>query len=168
MCVYIFLYIYVYVYVYMPWGSKVWTICNYLHAFGYARSQSVRPCYLRSDHDFCMHFRLLIFRLISDRFRQIWGRSCWPYHDVSRSVTAFSDNAQDLSIRFYLVSRFVTVCHAGNSKPIWPFFRQNKISDCHISTMHALFVIIRNDFKFCMHVRFDPIYAHGSSGVGHV
>ena len=30
---------------------------DYLHAFGYARSQSVRPCYLRSDHDFCMHFR---------------------------------------------------------------------------------------------------------------
>ena len=22
---------------------------DYLHAFGYARSQSVRPCYLRSD-----------------------------------------------------------------------------------------------------------------------
>ena len=85
---------------------------DYLHAFGYARSQSVRPCYLRSDHDFCSHFRVLIFRLISDSFRQIWGRSCWPYHDVSRSVTAFSDNAQDLSIGFYRVSRFVTVCHA--------------------------------------------------------
>ena len=34
---------------------------DYLHAFGYARSQSVRPCYLRSDHDFCIHFRNFIF-----------------------------------------------------------------------------------------------------------
>ena len=48
---------------------------DYLHAFGYARSQSVRPCYLRSDHDFCMHFRQFIFRLISDKFRQSMGNS---------------------------------------------------------------------------------------------
>ena len=89
---------------------------DYLHAFGYARSQSVRPCYLRSDHDFCMHFRQLIFRLISDKFRQSMGNSRWPCHGLSRSVTAFSDNAQDLSIVFCLLSRFVTVCHglSGN------------------------------------------------------
>ena len=85
---------------------------DYLHAFGYARSQSVRPCYLRSDHDFCMHFRQFIFRLISDKFRQSMGNSRWPCHGLSRSVTAFSDNAQDLSIVFCLLSRFVTVCHA--------------------------------------------------------
>ena len=102
---------------------------DYLHAFGYARSQSVRPCYLRSDHDFCMHFRQLIFRLISDKFRQSMGNSRWPCHGLSRSVTAFSDNAQDLSIVFCLLSRFVTVCHGlsrnmlGNLKPIWTFFR---------------------------------------------
>ena len=30
--------------------------------------------------------------------------------------------------------------------------------------MRALFAIIRNDFIICMHFRFDPIYAHGSSG----
>ena len=101
----------------------------YLHAFGYARSQSVRPCYLRSDHDFCMHFRQFIFRLISDKFRQSMGNSRWPCHGLSRSVTAFSDNAQDLSIVFCLLSRFVTVCHGlsrnmlGNLKPIWTFFR---------------------------------------------
>ena len=81
---------------------------DYLHAFGYARSQSVRPCYLRSDHDFCMHFRQFIFRLISDKFRQSMGNSRWPCHGLSRSVTAFSDNAQDLSIVFCLLSRFVT------------------------------------------------------------
>ena len=85
---------------------------DYLHAFGYARSQSVRPCYLRSDHDFCMYFRQFIFRLISDKFRQSMGNSRWPCHGLSRSVTAFSDNAQDLSIVFCLLSRFVTVCHA--------------------------------------------------------
>ena len=102
---------------------------DYLHAFGYARSQSVRPCYLRSDHDFCMHFRQFIFRLISDKFRQSMGNSRWPCHGLSRSVTAFSDNAQDLSIVFCLLSRFVTVCHGlsrnmlGNLKPIWTFFR---------------------------------------------
>ena len=48
---------------------------DYLHAFGYARSQSVRPCYLRSDRDFCMRFRRFIFRLISDKFRQCMGNS---------------------------------------------------------------------------------------------
>ena len=57
---------------------------DYLHAFGYARSQSVRPCYLRSDHDFCMHFRQFIFRLISDKFRQSMGNSRWPCHGLSR------------------------------------------------------------------------------------
>ena len=102
---------------------------DYLHAFGYARSQSVRPCYLRSDHDFCMHFRQFIFRLISDKFRQSMGNSRWPCHGLSRSVTAFSDNAQDLSIVSCLLSRFVTVRHGlsrnmlGNLKPIWTFFR---------------------------------------------
>ena len=86
---------------------------DYLHAFGYARSQSVRPCYLRSDHGFCMHFRrLFIFRLISDKFRQFVGNSRWPYHGLSRSVTAFSDNAQNLSIVFCFLSRFVTACHS--------------------------------------------------------
>ena len=30
---------------------------DYLHAFGHARSQSIRPCYLRSDHDFYISFR---------------------------------------------------------------------------------------------------------------
>ena len=85
---------------------------DYLHAFGHARSQSVRACYLRSDHGFCIHFRLFIFRLISDKIRQFVGNSRWPYHGLSRSVTAFSDNAQDLSIVFCLLSRFVTVCHS--------------------------------------------------------
>ena len=32
--------------------------------------------------------------------------------------------------------------------------------------MRALFAIIRNDFIICMHFRFDPIYAHGFSGIG--
>ena len=31
--------------------------------------------------------------------------------------------------------------------------------------MRALFAIIRNDFIICTHFRFDPIYAHGSSGI---
>ena len=41
---------------------------DYLHAFGYARSQSVRSCYLRFVPEFCMHFRPFILRLISDKF----------------------------------------------------------------------------------------------------
>ena len=96
---------------------------DYLHAFGYARSQSVRPCYLRSDHDFCMHFRQFIFRLISDKFRQSMGNSRWPCHGLSLSVTAFSDNAQDLSIVFCLLSRFVTVRH-GLSRFVTQHVRQ--------------------------------------------
>ena len=82
---------------------------DYLHAFGYARSQSVRPCYLRSDHDFYISFRR--FPINSKKF---WGMmsSRWPCHGLSRSVTAFSDNAQDLNIVFCLLSRSVTVCHA--------------------------------------------------------
>ena len=41
-------------------------------------------------------------------FRQSMGNSRWPCHGWSRSVTAFSDNAQDLNIVFCLLSRFVT------------------------------------------------------------
>ena len=99
-------------------------VCIYIYT---PRIQSMD--YLRSDHDFCMHFRQLIFRLISDKFRQSMGNSRWLCHGLSRSVTAFSDNAQDLSIVFCLLSRFVTVCHGlsrnmlGNLKPIWTFLR---------------------------------------------
>ena len=64
-------YIFIKSYIYTPRIQSM----DYLHAFGYARSQSVRPCYLRSDHDFCMHVRQFIFRLISDKFRQSMGNS---------------------------------------------------------------------------------------------
>ena len=141
---------------------------DYLHAFGYARSQSVRPCYLRSDHDFYMHFRQYIFRLISDKFRQSMGNSRWPCHGLSRSVTAFSDNAQDLSIVFCLLSRFVTVRHGlsrnmlGNLKPIWTFsdnmqsptftFRQC-VRYLRSSEMTSLFACISDLTLF---MRMDP------------
>lgn len=75
-----------------------------------------------SDHATCgltMMFTFLSddFRLIPRNFGDFWGMlsSRWPCHGLSRSVTAFSDNAQDLSIFFvfcYNSSRFVTVCHA--------------------------------------------------------
>ena len=84
-----------------------------LFACIWVRPQSVRPCYLWSDHDFCMHFQHCIFRLVSAKFRQFLGCNRRPYHGLSRSVTAFSDNAQDLSIVvFCLLSRSVTICHA--------------------------------------------------------
>ena len=82
-----------------------------------------------SDHAICGLTRQFIFRLISEKFRQSMGNSRWPCHGLSRSVTAFSDNAQDLSIVFCLLSRFVTICDClprnmlGNLKPIWTFFR---------------------------------------------
>ena len=69
-----------------------------LFACIWVRPQSVRPCYLWSDHDFCMHFQHCIFRLVSAKFRQFLGCNRRPYHGLSRSVTAFSDNARDLSI----------------------------------------------------------------------
>ena len=73
-------------------------------------------------------------------------------HGIFRQCSRFK-----YTIRFYLVSRFVTVCQATfrqfeANMALFP--KKNKISDCRISTMHALFVIIRHDFKFCTHARF--------------
>ena len=128
---------------------------------------SERPTMLFAVWPWFLHaFPQLFFRLISDKFRQFFGCNRWPYHGLSRSVTVFSDNAQDLSIVFIFchgLSRLVTQL-LGNLKRIWTVFRCNIISDYHISTMHALFAIIRNDVISCMHFRFDPIYVHGSSG----
>ena len=137
---------------------------DYLHAFGYARSQSVGPCYLRSDHDFYMYFRQFIFRLISDKFRQSMGYSRWPCHGLSRSVTAFSDNAQDLSIFFCLLSRFVTqhVRQFEANMNLFPITCNLRLlhfdNACAICDHQKWFII-------CMHFRFDRIYAHGSSGI---
>ena len=70
-----------------------------------------------------MLFAVWPWFLHADKFRQSMGNSRWPCHGLSRSVTAFSDNAQDLSIVFCLLSRFVTVCH-GLSRFVTQHVRQ--------------------------------------------
>ena len=84
---------------------------DYLHAFGHARSQSIRPCYLRSDHDFYISFRR--FPINSKKF---WGMmsSRWPCHGLSRSVTVCHGVLRQcprFKYIFCLLLQFVTVRH---------------------------------------------------------
>ena len=141
-----------------------------------------------SDHAICgltMIFACISDSLFSDWFPinsdSLWGIAAdlvTVCHWLSLSVTAFSDNAQDLSIVFCLLSRFVTVRHGlsrnmlGNLKPIWTFsdnmqsptftFRQC-VRYLRSSEMTSLFACISDLTLF---TRMDPQGTFGAPRYG--